>query len=127
MDIGVLGYWLDVTQYPNIQLFPESKWSIRMFGRTPIFVQFNRFGQRFGGSAGGAAGWLLMGPGLALAAFGLAILVWPELLAYLVAGLLLFAGLTLAAWGWQIGQAQKRMQNQVHKGYNEVYYEETRF
>jgi len=98
-----------------------------MFGRTPIFVHVNRYGQRFGRRVGGAAGWLLMGPGLALAAVGLAILIWPELLAYMVAGLLLFAGLTLAAWGWQIGQAQKRVENQVRNEYNGVYYEEPRF
>lgn len=88
-----------------------------------MFVQFNRFGQRFGSKAGGSAGWLLMGPGLLLAGVGLAILVWPELLAFMVAGLLLFAGLTLAAWGWQMTQLQKRMRNQVQSGYTEVYYE----
>lgn len=92
-----------------------------------MFVQFNRFGQRFGGRAGGAAGWLLMGPGLLLAGVGLAILIWPELLAYMVAGLLLFAGLTLAAWGWQMTQLQKRMRNQAQSGYTEIYYEEPRF
>ena len=98
-----------------------------MFGRTPFFVQFNRFGQRFGGRVGGAASWLLMGPGLVLAAVGLAILIWPELLAYMVAGLLIFAGLTLAAWGWQLNQVQKRMGNQMQNGYTGVYYEDTRF
>jgi hypothetical protein len=96
-----------------------------MFRGTPFFVNVNRYGQRFG--IGGAAGWLLMGPGLALAGFGLAILIWPELLAYLVAGLLLFAGLTLTAWGWQMKQAQQRMEKQARNGYNQVYYEEYRF
>ncbi len=98
-----------------------------MFNRSPFFVQFNRVGRR----AGGAAGWLLMGPGLILAAVGLAILVWPELLAYMVAGLLLFAGLTMAAWGWQMNQVQRRMrnraQNEYTNGYNEVYYEERQY
>lgn len=88
-----------------------------------MFVQFNRFGQRFGSKAGGSAGWLLMGPGLLLAGVGLAILIWPELLAFMVAGLLLFAGLTLTAWGWQMTQLQKRMRNQAQSGYTEVYYE----
>ena len=98
-----------------------------MFGRIPFFVHINRFGQRFSRQTGGAAGWLLMGPGLALAVVGLAILIWPQLLAYMVAGLLLFAGLTLAAWGWQMRQAQQRMENRTQNGYNEVYYEEIRF
>lgn len=92
-----------------------------------MFVQFNRFGQRFGSQAGGNAGWLLMGPGLLLAGVGLAILIWPELLAFMVAGLLLFAGLTLAAWGWQMTQLQKRMRNRAQSGYTEVYYEEPRY
>jgi len=92
-----------------------------------MFVQFNRFGQRFGSRAGGNAGWLLMGPGLLLAGVGLAILIWPDLLAFMVAGLLLFAGLTLAAWGWQMTQLQKRMRNQAQSGYTEVYYEEPRY
>jgi len=98
-----------------------------MFNGTPFFAQFNRFGRRFDGGSGRALGWLLMGPGLTLTAFGVAILLWPELLAYMVAGLLLFAGLTLIAWGWKMAQAQKRMGNQVQSGYNEVYYEETQF
>jgi len=93
-----------------------------MFNRSPFFAQFTRFGSR----AGGAAGWLLMGPGLLLAAVGLAILIWPELLAYMVAGLLLFAGLTLSAWGWQMTQVQRRMENRAENGYNGVYYDDTR-
>ncbi|RLT38886.1 MAG: hypothetical protein DWI57_11200 [Chloroflexi bacterium] len=92
-----------------------------------MFVQFNRFGQRFGGMTGGIAGWLLMWPGILLAGIGLAILIWPELLAYMVAGLLLFAGLTLAAWGWQMTQLQKRMRNRAQSGFTEVYYEEPRY
>ncbi|MFZ1753322.1 MAG: hypothetical protein WAU10_06270, partial [Caldilineaceae bacterium] len=87
-----------------------------MFGRIPFFAQFNRFGQRTGGSAG----WLLMGPGIALAAVGLAILIWPELLAYMVAGLLLFVGLTLAGWGWQMSRVAKRMEQQATNAHNGV-------
>ncbi|HRJ41556.1 MAG: hypothetical protein KJZ86_00680 [Caldilineaceae bacterium] len=98
-----------------------------MFNRTPFFIHINRYGQRFSQRAGGAAGWLLMGPGLALAGMGLAILLWPELLAYLVAGLLLFAGLTLTAWGWQMSQVQKRMADQLRNRYNGDYYEDPRF
>lgn len=98
-----------------------------MFNGSPVFMQFGRFGRRFGGAGGAAAGWLLMGPGIALVAFGLAILIWPELLAYMVAGLLLFAGLTLLAWGWQLTRAAKRMHRRSQNQYNEVWYEETRF
>lgn len=96
-----------------------------MFNGSPFVVQFGRFGRRFGGGA--AAGWLLMGPGLALAGVGLAILIWPELLAYMVAGLLLFAGLTLSVWGWQMTRAARRVGQQMRNGYSEVWYEESRF
>lgn len=51
--------------------------------------------------------WLLMAPGLFLTLMALAILVWPELLAYLVAGALLFAGLSLLTWGWTMQRAQR--------------------
>jgi hypothetical protein len=38
----------------------------------------------------------------------LAILVWPELLAYLVAGVLLFAGIMLIGWSLALRQAERR-------------------
>jgi hypothetical protein len=37
-----------------------------------------------------------------------AILIWPELLAYLVAGALLMGGLALTSWGWAIQRAARR-------------------
>jgi cytochrome c oxidase assembly factor CtaG len=39
----------------------------------------------------------------------LAILVWPELLAYMVASVLLFAGVTLMLWSWRLRQAEQRI------------------
>lgn len=72
---------------------------------------------RFGRSSMSGAWWAVMAPGVMLTLLALAILIWPELLAYLVASALLFAGLSLVAWGWSIRQAQKRVQR------NGVYYE----
>jgi hypothetical protein len=43
----------------------------------------------------------------------LAILVWPELLAYMVASVLLFAGVTLLAWGWRLRRAERRVHRQI--------------
>ena len=62
--------------------------------------------------AGSNLGWMLMVPGLALIAFALAILIWPELLAYLVAGVLLFIGVSLTVWGWSAYRAGKRRARQ---------------
>ncbi|MEZ4623036.1 MAG: hypothetical protein R2867_47095 [Caldilineaceae bacterium] len=46
--------------------------------------------------------WLVMLPGIFLTIMALAILLWPELLAYMVAGVLLFGGISLISWGWTL-------------------------
>ena len=67
-----------------------------MFTRSPMFMRFQGYGQQFTGNVAGGAWWFLMTPGLALTLVALAILlIWPELLAYMVASVLLFAGVTL--------------------------------
>jgi hypothetical protein len=81
-----------------------------MFNGSPVFVR--RFSQA------GGAWWLAMVPGLALTLMALAILVWPELLAYMVAAAMLFVGLSLVAWGWAT-----RPRNRKPQGENVVYYE----
>jgi hypothetical protein len=73
---------------------------------------FNRV-YRFGRSNIGSAWWLVLGPGLLLSLMGLAILLWPELLAYMVAGALIFAGVSLSLWGWSLRLAQKQVQRSV--------------
>ncbi len=75
-----------------------------MFTREPVFIRFQQYRQRF--STG--AWWMIMAPGLVLTLFALAILVWPELLAYMVASVLLFAGISLSLWGWSMRQAERR-------------------
>lgn len=75
-----------------------------MFSSSPIFVQFSRYGRR----AAGGAWWLVMAPGLLLMGMALAILVWPQLLAYMVASVILFVGLWLTVWGWSLRQAERR-------------------
>ena len=57
-----------------------------MFTGEQTFVRFFRTGQRISQQAGGFGLWLLIVPGLILILFGVAILLWPELLAYMVAG-----------------------------------------
>lgn len=63
--------------------------------------------------------WLVFGPGVALMLLALAIIVWPQLLAYLVAGAIFFAGLTLAGWGLALRRATRTQNRQG----NAVYYE----
>lgn len=52
--------------------------------------------------------WFLMAPGLFLTATALAIVIWPELLAYMVASALLFAGVSLTLWGWSMRRVGQR-------------------
>ena len=75
-----------------------------MFTSSP-FVRFERYQRNRGSGA-----WLLLAPGLFLTLMAIAILLWPELLAYMVAGVLLFAGLTLLAWGWTLRKVTSQRQ-----------------
>ncbi len=64
-----------------------------------IFIQRPGGG---GGSPGGAAWLAVFVPGMALIAVGIAIVVFPKLLAVLVAGFCMFVGLILASLGWRL-------------------------
>ncbi len=76
---------------------------------------FVRFSQSQGGISGRSfpgMSWLLMIPGLLLTLMALAILLWPELLAYMVAGAMLFGGITLITWGWSIRRLHRAARSQ---------------
>jgi hypothetical protein len=87
-----------------------------MFTGSPIFVRFGNYSRR----AANGGWWLVMMPGLLLTLTAMAILIWPELLAYMVASVLLFAGISLSLWGWSLRQAEKRQRR------DSVIYYETR-
>ncbi len=74
------------------------------------------------GIPGAGLGWMLMIPGLFLIVFAVAILVWPQLLAYLVATVLLVAGISLSMWGWRVSRATRQHQSRNH---GVTYYEVT--
>ncbi|MCH9663072.1 MAG: hypothetical protein K0U66_05380 [Gammaproteobacteria bacterium] len=87
---------------------------------SPIFVQFRSYGQRFANErASQSGGWLLMAPGLLLTLMALSILLWPHLLAYMIATVMLFGGVSLLVWGWSMRQIGRRSQNN-----GTVYYRE---
>jgi hypothetical protein len=85
-----------------------------MFTGSSVFVRFGNYGRRV--ASGGW--WLVMMPGLLLTLIAIAILIWPELLAYMVASVLLFAGISLSLWGWSLRQAEKQQRRD-----SVVYYE----
>jgi len=70
-----------------------------MFVNSPFSTSRQGHHVRFGGSG---LGLLVMLPGVLLSLMALAILLWPELLAYMVAGAMLFGGLSLITWGWRM-------------------------
>ena len=86
-----------------------------MFNGSQSFVRFSSGARHWAG----LSWWLALAPGVALILLALAIVVWPELLAYLVAGSLLFAGITLTAWGLALRRAARARVRQE----NVVYYE----
>ena len=83
-----------------------------MFTNSPIFTNFSRQSRFISGGW-----WLVMAPGLLLTVMALAILVWPELLAYMVAGVLLFAGVSLTTWAWALRRAERRVDERTSVQY----------
>lgn len=67
---------------------------------------------RYVGSGASGLGLLVMLPGVLLSLMALAILLWPELLAYMVAGAMLFGGLSLITWGWRMRRLADRTRAQ---------------
>jgi len=74
-----------------------------MFTNTQMFTGFQRRNRSLRG-----ASWFVMAPGIFLTAIAVAIVIWPELLAYMVASALLFAGVSLLLWGWSLRQVEQR-------------------
>jgi Flp pilus assembly protein TadB len=84
-----------------------------MFTRSPIYIRLHNYGRQFAGNASGSAWWLMMAPGMGFILLALAILLWPELLAYMVASVLLFIGVTLLAWSWRMRRAERRLRQRM--------------
>lgn len=69
----------------------------------PSFIRFQQFGRQMPSSAW----WMVTAPGLMLMALAVAILIWPELLAYMVAFLILSLGVTVTGWGLRLRQLER--------------------
>lgn len=82
-----------------------------MFTGSP-FVRFSQTQQGMSSGLLPSFGWLFIVPGLLLTLMALAILLWPELLAYMVAGVMLFGGISLITWGWSVRQLHRKTRNQ---------------
>jgi hypothetical protein len=73
-----------------------------MFRGFSIFVPSQGYGQHPTRSGARGLGWPLMAPGLGLICAALAMVIWPALLAYFVASLLLCGGIGLLMLGWRM-------------------------
>ena len=74
-----------------------------MYGESPFSARFRRYSTLFSGGFG----WLIMIPGLILILAALAIIIWPQLLAYLVAGAMFVIGALLISWGWTVRRLER--------------------
>jgi hypothetical protein len=82
-----------------------------------MFMGFTRW-RSYRRLVSSGAWWLVMAPGLMLMFAAIAILIWPELLAYLVATVMLFAGVSLTFWGWTLRQVEQRRARNVTVRYD---------
>lgn len=78
-----------------------------MFTGQQTSVRFFRTAQQRARQGGGLTSLLFAAPGLLLILFGISILLWPELLAYMVAGLFIAVGFSVTGWGWRLSRRQR--------------------
>jgi peptidoglycan/LPS O-acetylase OafA/YrhL len=73
-----------------------------MFRGFPIFIRMQEYGQRQTRHGARGMWWLTMAPGLGLICAALAMIIWPDLLAYFVASILLCVGTAFTVLGWRM-------------------------
>jgi hypothetical protein len=73
-----------------------------MFRGVPLFIRMQEYGPRQTRHGARGMWWLAMAPGLGLICAALAMINWPDLLAYFVASLLLCVGTALTVLGWRM-------------------------
>jgi hypothetical protein len=78
-----------------------------MFRSFAMFIPVQEYGQRPTRDGARGFGWRLMVPGFCLICAALAMVIWPELLAYFVASLLLCGGTVLLIVGWRMRQLEQ--------------------
>jgi uncharacterized membrane protein HdeD (DUF308 family) len=78
-----------------------------MFRGFSIFIPTQEYRQHQTRNGSRGLGWRLMVPGLCLICAALALVLWPALLAYVVASLLLCGGIVLIMLGWRMRQLEQ--------------------
>src|SRR5215510_7891941 len=78
-----------------------------MFRGFSIFIPTQGYDQHQTRHDARGRGWGLIAPGLGLICAALAMVIWPALLAYFVASLLLCGGTVLLMVGWRMRQLEQ--------------------
>ena len=78
-----------------------------MFRSFSMFIPAQEYGQRPARHGARGLGWRLMVPGFGLICAALAMVIWPALLAYFVASLLLCGGTVLLMVGWRMRRLEQ--------------------
>lgn len=87
-----------------------------MFGSFQIFTSPQQMRQAYVRHGASTTWGLLMTPGIGLIGAALAIVLWPELLAYFVASLLFCAGVACVFAAWRMRRVGQRLRQHVHNG-----------
>jgi hypothetical protein len=91
----------------RLKLLNQPKEATPMFRGFSIFIPRQAYSHRDTRHGARGRGWRLMAPGLGLIGAALAIVIWPDLLAYFVASLLLCGGTVLLMVGWYVRQLEQ--------------------
>ena len=73
------------------------------------------YGQRQTRHGTRGIGWLTMAPGLGLIGVALAMIIWPDLLAYFVASILLCVGTAFTVLGWRMHHIEQHARRHKHR------------
>ena len=86
-----------------------------MFRGVPLFIRMQEYGPRQTRHGARGMWWLAMAPGLGLTCAALAMIIWPDLLAYFVASLLLGVGTALTVLGWRMRHLEQDAHRPRHR------------
>src|SRR2546422_11674587 len=86
-----------------------------MFRGFPLFIHRQEYGQRQTRHGARGIGWLAIAPGLGLICAALAMIIWPDLLAYFVASILLCVGTAFIVLGWRMRHIEQDARRHMHR------------
>ena len=86
-----------------------------MFRGFPLFIHTQWSGQHQTRHGARDRWWGAMMPGLGLIGVALAMIIWPDLLAYFIASMLLCVGVALTALGWRLRRIEQHTRRHMYE------------